>query len=442
MWGEFPPPSKRGGEKKEKNMTLQMILALGIFLICLIFIFTEKINKTIVALGGATLYMVLQFVPQDKAFTSCIDWNVIFLLIGMMIMVGIIKDSGLFEYIAIYLAKKSLGNPKIIIIALFMVSGIISAFIDSVSATIIIAPISILIAVELGISPIPFVIAGAIAANIGGTATLIGDPANLMIASEVNFSFLDYLQNIFLFVMFLLAVSSGVIYLFFRKQLVVPNERRARVMEFNEKELLRNKPLVIYSLVTFAIFLALLIFQKSFHLPPATIALLAAMMMLFKTRPKDFEHFICHEIHWGTILFFIGLFIMVGALEESGIIPLFSEQIKGLTKNDDRLLAVFIIWIPGFIASFVDNVPYVATMLPVLKGITSNVGVWWAFVLGAVLSGNGSLLGSTASIVSVGISKKSGYPISFWKFTKYSAVITVITFALSTAFILLRYSWK
>ena len=420
-------------------MTFQMGLALVVFIFCFSLIVSERFNKTIVAITGATFFMLFKFVPQFHAFHNYIDWNVIFLLIGMMIMVGIVKDSGIFEYIAIYLAKKSKGDPKIILIVLFLTSGIFAAFIGNVSSAIIMAPISILIAVELGISPLPFVIAQAIAANIGGTATLIGDPANLMIGSAAEFSFLDYLQNISLFVLFLLVICSGVVYLFFRKQLVVPNERRARIMEFHEKELLRDKSLLIYSIVTFVIFLTLLILQKVLDLDPATIALAAAVMLLFKAKRLNFEQFITNEIYWSTILFFIGLFIMVGALEETKFIEMFSGKIFALTGENEKLLSVFIIWVTGVVAAFIDNVPYVTTMIPVIKVIPCNVGVWWAFVLGAVLSGNGSMIGSSANIISVSISKKSAHPISFWTFTKYSAIITVITFIFSTIYILVRY---
>jgi len=416
-----------------------MILSLSLFSICLILIIIEKINKTIVAIGGACLFLLLQLVSQEAAFNHYIDWNVIFLLIGMMMMAGIMKDSGIFEYIAIYLAKKAKGDPKIIIVAIFLLSGIFAGFVGSCATVIIMAPISILIAVELGISPLPFVIAQAIATNIGGTATLIGDPANLMIGSAAGFSFLDYLQNVSLFVLFLLIICSGVIYLFFRKQLVVQNERRARIMEFNEKELLRDKALLIYSIITFVIFLTLLILQKKFGLDSATIALSAGVMLLFKANKKDIEHFISNEIYWGTILFFIGLFVMVGALEESGLIKIFSEKITSFTGDNERLLSVFIIWVTGAVAAFLDNIPYVTTMVPVIKGIECSAGVWWAFVLGAVLSGNGSLIGSSANIISVSICKKSEHPISFWTFTKYSATITAITYIFSTAYILLRY---
>ena len=420
-------------------MTLEMIFALVVFIFCFALIVSEKFNKTIVAISGATFFMLFKFVPQFLAFHKFVDWNVIFLLIGMMIMVGIVKDSGIFEYIAIYLAKKSKGDPKIILVVIFLTSGLFAAFIGNVSSAIIMAPISILIAVELGISPLPFVIAQAIAANIGGTATLIGDPANLMIGSAAEFSFLDYLQNVSLFVLFLLVVCSGVVYLFFRKQLVVPNERRARIMEFHEKELLRDKPLLIYSIVTFVIFLTLLILQKVLDLSPATIALAAAVMLLFKAKRLNFEQFITNEIYWSTILFFIGLFIMVGALEETEFIAMFAGKIFTLTGKEGGLLSVFIIWVTGIVAAFIDNVPYVTTMIPVLKVIEPNVGVWWAFVLGAVLSGNGSMIGSSANIISVSISKKSAHPISFWTFTKYSAIVTIITFIFSTIYILVRY---
>jgi Na+/H+ antiporter NhaD/arsenite permease-like protein len=426
-------------------MNLQMMIALGVFLICYFFIATEKINKIVIALTGAVFFMILGFVPQTKAFAHYIDWNVIFLLIGMMIMVGIIKITGLFEFIAIYLAKKAKGNPKMILLILFFITGIFSALLDNVTTVVILTPISILIAVEMGISPIPFVIAQAIASNIGGTATLIGDPPNLMIGSAAGISFLAFIKNLAIFVSFNMIVSAGIIYLFFRKKLVISNERRARIMEFQEKALITDKKLLIYAICVFVIFLLLLFFQEALHLHAATIALSAAVLLMLRTKKLNIDHFLNNEIEWGTIIFFIGLFIMVGALEETGIIKLFSKGILSLTDGNMKHTAISIVWTSGIASAFIDNIPFVATMIPMIKDIALTIEpqqvfpLWWALSLGACFGGNGTLIGASANLISASICKKSNYPISFMTFTKYGAIITFINLILATVFIIIKY---
>ena len=426
-------------------MNTQMMIALSIFVGCYVLIASEKINKNVVALAGAVLFILIGFVPQTKAFSYYIDWNVIFLLIGMMIMVGVIKNTGLFEYIAIFLSKKAKGNPKKILIMLFFITGIFSAFLDNVTTVVVITPISILIDVELGISPVPFIITQALASNIGGTATLIGDPPNLMIGSAAGLSFLDFLKNLGEFVLFSMIFSSVIIYLFFGKKLVVSNERRARIMEFKEKELIRDKGLLIYSMIVFGIFLGLLMLQDVLHLNAATIALLAAVLLLLKATKINFESFISNEVDWSSILFFMGLFIMVGALEETGFIKLLSERIMTATNGNMELTAISIIWTSGIASAFLDNIPFVAAIIPMLERISEMVGtvaaepLWWALSLGACLGGNGTLIGASANIISVGICKKSNYPISFWTFTKYGALITLINLLLATVFVYVRY---
>lgn len=426
-------------------MDIQMILAILIFMGCYFFIATEKINKIIVALGGAVIYLAFGFIPQAKAFSHYIDWNVIFLLIGMMIMVGVIKSTGLFEYVAIYLAKKAKGDPKKILIMLFFITGIFSAFLDNVTTVIIITPISILIAVEMGISPLPFIIAQIIASNIGGTATLIGDPPNLMIGSAAGLSFFNFIENLALFVLFNMIVSSAMMFLLFRKQLVVSNERRARIMEFDEKKLITDKRLLIYSLAIFGVFLTLLFLQEILQLHAATIALVAATALMLKARKMDVDNFISKEVEWGTIIFFIGLFIMVGALEEAGVITLLSSKIMQLTQGDMKSTAMSMVWTAGIASAFIDNIPFVATMIPMIKNIALTAGteqvmpLWWALSLGACFGGNGTLIGASANVISVGISKRSDFPISFWTFTKYGALVTVVNLTFATFFIAWKY---
>ena len=426
-------------------MNPQMIFAILIFICCYVLIATEKINKIVVALAGAVLFVFIGFVSQENAFHKHIDWNVVFLLIGMMIMVGVIKQTGLFEYVAIFLAKKAKGNPRRILILLFFITGIFSAVLDNVTAVVVIAPISILIAVELGISPVPFIITQALASNIGGTSTLIGDPPNLMIGSAAGLSFLDFIKNLGVFIFFCMITSAITIYFFFKKKLIVSNERRARIMAFDEKGLIRDKKLLIYSIVVFCLFIILLILQDILHIHAATISLIPAVLLLLKARKINIESFICNEIDWNSILFFVGLFIMVGALVETGVIYFFSEKIMSMIKGNIGLTSVGLVWTSGVASAFLDNIPFVAAMIPVIENIGEIYGaaqiqpLWWALSLGACLGGNGTLIGASANIISAGICKKSNYPISFWTFTKFGAIITLINLFMASGYIMIKY---
>lgn len=426
-------------------MDSQMVIALLIFLVSYFFIATEKVNKIVIALSGAVLYIAFGFLSQERAFSHYIDWNVIFLLIGMMIMVGIIKSTGLFEYIAIFLAKKAKGDPRKILLMLFFITGVFSALLDNVTTVVIITPISILIAVEMGISPLPFVIAQALASNIGGTATLIGDPPNVMIGSAAKISFMGFIENLAIFVLFNMIVSAIIIFLFFRKKLVVSNERRARIMEFEEKQLITDSRLLTYAVGVFIIFIILLFAQDILHLHAATIALFAATALMLRAKKVNIDHFLNNEIEWGTILFFIGLFIMVGALEEVKLIELVSDKIMHLSQGNMKATAISMLWTAGVASAFIDNIPFVATMIPMIKNIALNAGadnvksLWWALSLGACFGGNGTLIGASANVISAGICKKSNYPISFMTFTKYGALITFVNLVFSSFFILWKY---
>jgi len=426
-------------------MTIQMWIAITIFTACYLLIASEKVNKNIVALSGAVFFMLIGFVPQTSAYTHYVDWNVIFLLIGMMIMTGIIKQTGLFEYLAIFIAKKAKGNPKRILVFLFFITAIISALLDNVTTVVMMVPISILMAVELEISPVPFVITQVLASNIGGTATLIGDPPNLMIGSAAHISFMDFIINISGFIFFSMCISVSFIYFFFRQKLVVSNEKRARIMEFKEKKLIRDKGLLIYSLIIFIIFLFLLVMQDFFHLPASTIALFAMVLLLWKSQHLSFDNLISNDVDWSSILFFIGLFIMVGALIETKFIDLISQKILAFTGGNIKMAMLSILWSSGVASAFLDNIPFVAATIPMIKDIASNLGVeqtmplWWALSLGSCLGGNGTLVGASANIISAGICKKSNYPISFWTFTKYGAIITLINLTMSTIYLLVKH---
>ncbi|KGE70856.1 ArsB/NhaD family transporter [Spirochaeta lutea] len=420
-------------------MTPVMIAAVVLFVLSFLVISTELINKTLAALLGGGIFIILGLVHQHEAFMA-VDWNVIFLLVGMMIIVGITKHTGVFQYLAIRAAKAVHGRPLPLLIVLSLITAVLSALLDNVTTVLIITPVSILIAVELGISPLPFVVSSAIASNIGGTATLIGDPPNILIGSAAGLSFVDFIVNLGPVVLISLLASSIAFWFFFRKQLVVSNERRARIMDFDETRSITDKPLLIKSLAILGLVFIGFILHGVTHLEPATVSLTGAAILMLLAGKKEVEEFF-REVEWGTIFFFIGLFIMVGALEELGVINLLAKVILNLTKGSIHVTALSLVWVSGLFSALVDNIPYVATMIPLVENMGKSLGpeniepVWWALSLGACFGGNGTLIGASANVVSVGLSSRSGYKISFLEFTKYGVIITVVTLLIASVYL-------
>lgn len=424
-------------------MSTAMWIGLGLFVTIYVFISAELVNKTIISLLGAALFILFQIIGTSKAF-SVIDWNVIFLLISMMIIVGITKKTGVFQYVAIKAAKFAKGDPLAILVLLSLITALFSALLDNVTTVLIIAPVTILIAVELGISPIPFIVSIAIASNIGGTATLIGDPPNIMIGSAAKLDFMDFIVNLTPIILFLLVVLSGISYLLFSKKLHVSNERKARIMEFDESKAIEDVPLLLKSLIVLGLVIIGFLLHGLLEVEASVIALLGASLLMLLTGSKEVDEFF-HDVEWGTLFFFIGLFIMVGGLVELGIMKMLSEWVLGITRGNMKLTTIALLWFSGVLSAFVDNIPYVATMIPLVQNIGTTVGtaavgpVWWSLALGACLGGNGTLIGASANVVAVGLANKSGYKISFMDFTKYGAMITVINLIIVMGYLYIRY---
>ena len=422
---------------------IQLVIGVTFFIVLFILISLEVINKTILALLGAVLFIAMGIVNQQQAYDD-IDWHVIFLLIGMMVIVGITKASGLFQYIAIKSAKVVNGDPVKILILFSIITAILSALLDNVTTVLILTPVIILISVELGLNPIPFIISSALASNIGGMATLIGDPPNIMIGSAAGLGFTDFLVNLGPLVLILLITHSFLILLFFKKDLNVSLERRARIMEFDEKASISDKPLLIKSLIVLFMVLLLFLLHSFTGLEPSTVALGGAALLMLLAGGDEVEEYF-HEVEWATIFFFIGLFIMVGGLVELGVINFMAEKYLKLTAGDLILTSESLIWVSGFLSAFLDNIPYVATMIPLVERLSQDIGqaninpVWWSLAIGACLGGNGSLIGASANVVSAGISGRSGYKISFLEFTKYGMIIMIVTLAISSVYVYLRY---
>lgn len=425
-------------------MTL-MVLALIIFGLSYLFIITEWINKMLAALIGGFAIILTGIVSQDIAF-SAIDWNVIFFLIGMMFVISVLKKTGLFMYLAIKIAKIAKGKPLTILILMYVLTTVVSAFLGSVTTVMILVPIALLISSELKISPVPFIITMAIGSNAGGAATMIGDPPNILIGSATDYSFIDFIVNLTPPVLVITAASVGLIWLMYKNKMKVSNEDKAKLMSYNEGNLIKDKKLLYVSLIILGLMLAAFSVQHLLHLGTATIAMTAGLVLMLLSDRKRVEHILAKDIDWVTIFFFMGLFMIIKSLEETGFIGKIADGIMAATGGEPRKTSIAVLWLSGIFSSVVDNVPFVAAMIPVLEQMGTVITapkamdpVWWSLALGTCLGGNGTLIGASANIVAVGIATRNGYRISFKDFTKIGLIFMFLAIVISTFYILLRY---
>jgi len=422
-----------------------MLIALAVFAITYFLIITEWINKMLAALVGGFVVILLRVVNQHTAFAA-IDWNVIFFLIGMMLVISVVRETGIFMLIAIKTAKLAKGKPLNIMILMFLATGIISALMGSVTTIMILVPIVLLIAGELKIPPAPFIITMVIASNMGGAATMIGDPPNIMIGSATDFSFLDFIINLTPPVLAIMASSLGLIWLIYRKGMKVSNERRAKLMEYSETNLIRSKKLLLASLLVILLMLLALTLQVPLQLETATISMAAGLSLVLIGSRKKVEKILVNDIDWITIFFFIGLFMIVEGLVATGFIDLLANSVTTLTGGNAKYTSLVILWLSGIFSAIIDNVPFVAAMIPMLEKLGASMPdpsqvhpLWWSLALGTCLGGNGTLIGASANIVAVGIANRNGFKISFKDYTRIGAVFTLNSIILSTLYIWLRY---
>ena len=426
-------------------MTLQIGLALAVFVAAYVFIATEKVSRVTVALVGAALMVVIGASDDKNAFfseESGIDWNVIFLLLGMMIIVGILQQTGVFEFLAIWAAKRARGRPFVILVMLVVITAVLSAFLDNVTTVLLIAPVTLLICDRLGTNPVPFLIAEIMASNIGGTATLIGDPPNIIIASRSGLTFNDFVINLAPIVALLLIVFIGMCWLMFRKQLSYDASRVERVMALNEREAIRDRVMLIKALAVLALVLTGFVLHSVIHLEPSIVALLGAGLLILLTRLETRKIFV--DVEWETLLFFAGLFIMVGSLVNLGVIGSVGEIVTEAVGENYFGAATILLFGSAVLSGIIDNIPYVATMAPLTHDLVQAGGsaaqpLWWALALGADLGGNATAIGASANVVVLGIAKRNGHPISFWMFTKYGLIVTAVTVTLSLPYLYFRY---
>jgi len=396
-----------------------MLITLVVFAATYVLIITEWINKMLAAMIGGFLIILLGIVNQHTALAA-IDWNVIFFLIGMMMVISVLRETGLFMFVAIKTAKLAKGKPLRIMAFMFLATAFVSALLGSVTTIMILVPIVLLIAGELKISPAPFVITMVIASNIGGAATMIGDPPNILIGSATDYSFMDFIINLTPPALMIAFSSLIPLWLLYRKQMKVSNERRAKLMEYNEKNLIQNRKLLIISIFVLVLMLTAFTLQEQLHLETATIAMAAGLSLVAIGSRKKVEKILTTDVDWITIFFFIGLFMIVESLVETGFIDLLAGLVFKVTGGEPKTTSMMILWLSGFFSAIIDNVPFVAAMIPMIEKLAVYIGdpakmhpLWWSLALGTCLGGNGTLIGASANIVAIGIANRNGFHITF-----------------------------
>lgn len=427
------------------SATVSMLIAVGIFIGTYILIITEVINKMLASLIGAFLLILTGILSQDIALRA-IDWNVIFFLIGMMLVIAVLRRTGIFMYIAIKTAKLARGNPLLIMMLMFVVTAFSSAFLGSVTSIMILIPIILLICNELKITPVPYIITMVVASNMGGAATMIGDPPNIIIGSATDYDFLDFIFNLTPAIIMATIACLGLMWFMYHGKLKVSRENRARMMSYKEEGLIKDKRMLKISLITVAVMLVLLALESTLKIGTASISMSAGLFLILVGQRKDIEHIMVHEVDWVTLFFFVGLFIIVEGLVQTGFISLLAHKVLELTHNQARPTSMAILWLSGILSAFIDNVPFVATMIPLIKQIGTVISqpnlmdpIWWSMSLGTCLGGNGTLIGASSNVVAIGITKKNGINISFMEFTKVSVAYTILSLIISSVYILIRY---
>ena len=432
---------------------MSMILGLLIFIAIYVLIITEKLPNTLSALLGGFLMIGVKILGEEEAFHA-IDWEVIFLLIGMMIIVHILSETGLFQWIAIKLAQSVKGEPFPIMILLVLVTAVFSAFLDNVTTILLIAPVSILLAEQLELDAIPFLIAEGFASNIGGTATLIGDPPNILIGIAAKLTFNEFLLHLAPLVIVNLVVLMLTLWVLFAKKLRVSRDLKAKIMDLEADRVLKDVKLLKKSLFILGVVILGFLTHEVTGLGPATVAFGGAIILAIITQkaPED----IFHPVEWRTLFFFMGLFMMVAGIVKLGVLELLAQKTIALTQSDLPLTSILVLWLSAVVSAVVDNIPYTATLIPMIGGKggliqhihqvhpeialhTIRYALWWALALGACLGGNGTLVGSSANVVIANIASKSGKTLSFMAFTKYGVLIAFESMILSSFYLWIRY---
>ncbi|MFF6996073.1 SLC13 family permease [Streptomyces sp. NPDC008313] len=409
-------------------------------------IISEKIHRVAVALGGAGLMLAIGATDDKSAFYSehsGVDWNVIFLLMGMMMIVGVLKQTGVFEFLAIWSVKKAKAKPFRVMAMLVVITAVASALLDNVTTVLLIAPVTLLVCERLALPAAPFLIAEVMASNIGGTSTLVGDPPNIIIASRAGLTFNDFLVHLAPIVVVLVIALLVVCRVMFRKAFRYDGDRAAEIMALEEREAIKDPRLLVQGLGVLTLVVAGFVLHPVLHYEPSVVALLGAGLLIAISTAETGE--VLKEVEWPTLAFFAGLFIMIGGLIETGVIGEISKALADAIGDNELGGSMTLLSASAVLSGIVDNIPYVATMAPITSDLVQNMGggsdhvMWWALALGADLGGNATAIGASANVVVLGIAERNRQPISFWQFTKYGLVVTGVTVSLALGYVWLRY---
>lgn len=415
-------------------------MSIAVFVIVMIVIISEKVHRAVVAVGGAVMLIILGVLDINTG-VSYIDYNTIGLLVGMMLFVAVVKNSGIFEYMAIKSAKIAKGDPWRMMVLFMLITALLSALLDNVTTVLLVGPMTFTITKRMGLDPIPYVITQIFASNIGGTATLIGDPPNIMIGSATGLTFMDFLVNDGLIVIFIMAATIAAFRLVYAKKLDADASAMQEVMKMDERSAIKDKVLLIKSVVMMCVVVAAFALHGVLHMESSVIALGGAVIMLVIGR-QSFEKIVL-DVEWSTIIFFTALFIVVGGMVETGVIDDLADVMMNVTGGDAVMTMMIILWGSALLSATLDNIPFVATMIPLIQSMGDAgmdvMPLWWALSLGACLGGNGTLIGASANVVLSGISEKNGHPLTYIRFLKVGFPLMIMSIVICTVYMLIRY---
>lgn len=416
------------------------IIAVAVFLIVILLIISERVHRTAAAMAGAMVLILTGVMSADKAL-SYIDFNTIGVLVGMMIFVAIVRRSGMFEYIAVRAAKAVHGDPWKIMVAFTLITAVLSAILDNVTTVLLVGPMSIAIARMLKIDPVPFLMGQILASNVGGTATLIGDPPNIMIGSAAHLSFMDFLDNTGFVVLFILAVLILLMKIVYEKKIELGTVDTGAIEKLDPSKSITNRALMKKGIIVLICVIVGFMFHDKLGIESSVIALTAAAVMLIIGR-EDVNEAI-QDVEWTTILFFMSLFVVVGGLTETGIIKELASKIIDATNGHPMVTMLVLLWASALLSSILDNIPFVATLIPLILAMQADgidvTSFWWAISLGACLGGNGTMIGASANVVLSDISTKHGYPITFKSYLKVGMPFMLLSIVISTVFLVVKF---
>lgn len=416
-------------------------ISIVIFVAVYALIIWDKLDRAVVAMAGAVLMILLRVLNQEEAF-GAIDFNTIGLLISMMVIVMIMRHTGIFEYMAVIMVKISKADPFRLLILMSLTTGVLSALLDNVTTILLMLPVLLSVTKDLKLNPIPFIISAIFASNTGGTATLIGDPPNIMIGSQTGLNFIDFLINDAVIAFPILIVTSVLFGFMYKKQLVADDTDKMKVLAMIPADCIKDHILLKKSMLVFVLVIVGFLLHGALHLESGTIAMAGAVLLLFLSGMNSEE--VLLNVEWKTIFFFSGLFMLVGGIEATGVISMLAKGVITLTHGDLLLTAVAILWVSAIASAFIDNIPFVATMIPLIMemGQMSDIDtfpLWWALSLGACLGGNGTAIGASANVVAIGMAEREGYRISFGHYFKIAFPVMLLTVAISAVYMLVRY---